>query len=125
MEKNIPDIAGKRPEAIWRAACKHCGLCSPSENEKGFYCLYYTCELPNTDAEDIDTPLRRQCRMDGNHFIWPVKGITPLELVRLKIDAEKPLFSRHTAIASLWLSTMGFLVSVVSLLSSAHIFGAK
>jgi len=63
--------------------CRICGLAPQIRisAEHGQFCLYYGVRLANDETRDRDNALRQRCIKDGNHFTWPVKGMTAGQLL--------------------------------------------
>lgn len=63
--------------------CRICGL-APNirlSEEHGQYCLYYGVRITPEEAGNPQSILRRRCIEDGNLFVWPLRGLTPIQLL--------------------------------------------
>lgn len=102
--------------------CAICGMAakiSLSNHQDERYCLWYKVRLPADEVNDPQTPLRQYCVRDGNHFAWPLRGITPLELAeyaRIHLDWAT---HRRSARVTLLSNRIGMVIGVASLALTA------
>ncbi|RME42251.1 MAG: hypothetical protein D6791_18230, partial [Chloroflexi bacterium] len=78
--------------------------------EHGRFCLFYGVRIAPEEADDARSPIRRRCLQDGNHFVWPLRGMTSQQLLEWK--------QRH---ADWHLDRMGVKVAMLSGLVSAQV----
>jgi len=94
--------------------CNLCGLAPEITAREGLgvYCLYFGMRIPQDEAEDPRSAFRQSCVANGNHFVWPVKGVNPAELHEWKIAHEDWYLNRKAVKA-------GMIVGLISLVASA------
>lgn len=97
--------------------CAICGLApkirlSSDGNNYGRYCLYYGLRVPPEELNNVHEGLRLVCREDGNHFTWPVIGVTPKDLLDWRMDHMDRHFHRKVLV---W----GVLIGVATILVTA------
>ena len=99
--------------------CAACGLAPKIRlnNNLGQYCLYYGTRIPKDEAREMSS-LRKHCKEDGNHFVWPVQGYSAKDLLAWKMTMAdwrlKRMFLKVAiivALASLALAPFGMVFS--------------
>jgi hypothetical protein len=47
----------------------------------GRYCLFFQVRIPEDEESDGNSELRKACVKSGNHFTWPLDGLTAKDLL--------------------------------------------
>ncbi len=92
--------------------CSICGLSVPiplRQGALGRVCLFYGIRIAPDEINDPSAPLRRHCVNDGNHFTWPARGISALEL----LDWRKDYLDWHIRRKSLRVAIVAGVVSAI------------
>jgi len=108
-----------RKEARERSDSRPCAVCGLAPkirlntDSMGRYCLYYGVRIPPEDLNKVDEGLREYCRLDGNHFTWPVRNVDPKELLDWRIQHNDRHFNRKVLV---WGVAIGVLTIVITAL---------
>lgn len=96
-------------------ACSVCGLAPLiriNQGDLGRFCLYYGVRIPPNELDASNRGIRVYCVRDGNHFVWPLVGIKPKELLEWRVQHIDRHLQRK---ALIW----GIVIAVISLFMTA------
>ena len=98
--------------------CRICGLAPEIRlsSEHGRFCLFYGVRIAPEEAGEADSPIRRRCLQDGNHFVWPLCGLTAQQLLEWKRQHADWHLDRLGLKVAIISGTVSGLVTVIGLL---------
>lgn len=98
--------------------CRICGLAPQIRisDEHGQFCLFYGVRVTQDEANDPLSPLRRRCIQDGNQFTWPVKDVSPLQLLEWRRMHSEWRLTTMSKRFGIWIGAATLVLMALSLL---------